>query len=245
MSADLPSLFAFAAPAEALRRREHDRLRAAVIPTLPALRTLSPEELDHEVAGMLERLGYRIELTNPTGQLVVLKEGRKLVVACARPPEPVPWQAIARLHDSMLDFNAAAGFYVTARDFEPDAVRYAASLPITLVDGDKLLASMRQSKANAEPPDRYKAMCKICGTTVELRLDSGAAVSCGSGHFVAPTIARASIFREPAARASDGKADPAHHPRKRPHKTPKAHNRTLRMAHARRRAARNRTDRSG
>src|SRR4051794_26011278 len=170
MTDERPSLFCFGAAADELRRREIDRIKAATIPTLDAFRTLSPDELRTEVAAMLERLGYIDHATDDAGDLIMSKNGRKLVIACAKPPEPVRRQAIVRLHDAIMRSNAAAGFYVTPRHFEPDAITYAASLPITLVDGDKLLALMRQSKAGTEPPDSYKAMCKICGAVVEHRL---------------------------------------------------------------------------
>ena len=184
---------------------------------------------------MLERLGYIHHSTGDTGDLTISKHGRTLVVACAKSPEPIRRQAIARLHEAIMHTAAAAGFYVTPRHFEPDAITYAASLPITLVDGDKLVASMCQSKAGIEPPDAYKAMCKICGAVVEHRLTQAEAVPCSSGHVVAPTIARAAIFPEGAKPAAIGaKASPAPRQRRGQRMTAKAHNKRLRLAHARR-----------
>ena len=130
---------------------------------------------------------------------------------------------------------AVAGFYVTARHFEPDAISYAAGLPITLVDGNKLVASMRRSKAGIEPPDAYKAMCRIYGAVVGQRLSHAEALPCGSGHFVAPTIALAAIFPEAAPPPVAGvKASPAPRQHRGRRVTAKAHNKRLRLAHARR-----------
>ena len=230
-----PSLFLYGAAADDLRQREIERIKAATIPTLAGLRALSLDELHSEMAGMLERLGYNHHATDAAGDLIVSKDGRKLVVACAQPPEPIRRQAIARLHEAITRTNAAAGFYVTTRDFEPDAISYAAGLPITLVNGDKLVASLRQSKAGIEPPEAYKAMCKICGAVVEHRLSHAEAVPCGSGHFVAPTIARAAIFPEGAKPPAAGeKPSPAPRQRHGRRMTAKAHNKRLRLAHARR-----------
>ncbi len=235
MTGERPSLFLYGAAADDLRQHEIERIKATTISTLAGLRALLPDELRSEVAGMLESLGYIHHVTDDAGDLIVSKDGRKLVVACAKPPEPVRRQAIARLHEAITRANAAAGFYVTARQFDPDAVSYAAGLPITLVDGDKLMASMRQSKAGIEPPVAYKAMCRICGAVVEHRLTHAEAMPCCSGHLVAPTIARAAIFPEPARPvATGGKASPAPRQRRRRRKTVKAHNKRLRLAHARR-----------
>ena len=172
MTGEHPALFHYAAAADDLRQREIERIKAATIPTLAGLRSLGSDELRREVAAMLERLGYVHHATGDTGDLIVSKDDRKLVVACAKPPEPIRPQAIACLHEAILRTAAAAGFYVTARHFEPDAIGYAAGLPITLVEGDKLVASMRRSKAGIDPPDAYKAMCKLCGAVVEHRLNS-------------------------------------------------------------------------
>ncbi len=232
-----PSLFLYGAAADELRRREIERLKAATIPTLEALRALQPDELHAEVASMLERLGYTHEATTPAGDILLTKDDRKFVVAVARRSdiEPIQARPIARLHDTIIRTNAAAGFFVTSRVFEAAAVTYAAGLPITLVDGDKLLASMQKSKADAKPPDEYKAMCKICGCVVKQHLTRAESVPCGSGHFVVPTIARAAIFAERAKAADNSGNKPAHAPRAKHGRrmTVKKFNKALRMKHAR------------
>jgi hypothetical protein len=237
MSEDRPSLFMYGAAADELRRQELERLKAATIPTLEALRSLQPEELRGEVTGMLERLGYTHEVTTPAGDLILTKDDRKLVIAVARRSdiEPIQARAIARLHDAIIRSNAAAGFFVTSRLFEPAAVTYAAGLPITLVDGDKLLASMQKSKADAQPSDEYKTMCKICGCVVKQHLSRAESVPCGSGHFVAPTIARAAIFAERVKPAENTGNKSVHAPRAKHGRrmTAKKFNKAMRMKHER------------
>src|SRR3954447_22404721 len=237
MSEDRPSLFMYGEAADELRRQELERLKAATIPTLGALRALQPEELHTEVAGMLERLGYTHEATTQAGDIILTKDDRKFVVAVARRSdiEPIQARPIARLHSAIILTNAAAGFFVTSRQFEPSAVAYVAGLPITLVDGDKLLASMQKSKADAKPPDEYKAMCKICGCVVKQHLSRAESVPCGSGHFVVPTIARAAIFAERAKPAENSGNKSAHAPRAKHGRrmTVKKFNKALRMKHAR------------
>src|SRR4051812_9775963 len=114
-----PSLFCYGDTADELRRQELVRLKAATIPTLSALRALQPEELQAEVTGILERLGYTHQATTPAGDLIVTKDSRKLVVAVARggDVEPIDARSIARLHDTIIRTNAAASFFVTPRVF--------------------------------------------------------------------------------------------------------------------------------
>src|SRR3954469_3776637 len=93
MSEDRLSLFLYGQAADELRRQELERLKAATIPTLEALRALQPEELHTEVAGMLERLGYTHEATTPAGDIILTKDDRKFVVAVARRSDIEPIQA--------------------------------------------------------------------------------------------------------------------------------------------------------
>src|SRR4051794_20418158 len=151
MSEDRPSLFMYGEAADELRRRELERLKAATIPTLDALRALQPEELYTEVAGMLKRLGYTHEATTPAGDIILTKDHRKFVVAVARRSdiEPIQARPIARLHDAIIRTNAAAGFFVTSRLFDPSAVAYAAGLPITLVEALDFLPAVKDWMAEA------------------------------------------------------------------------------------------------
>ena len=107
--------------------------------------------------------------------------------------------AISRnLHDAVIAQNAQRGIYVTTRNFTRDAEDYAAGMPavIQLVDGAKLAQSLEMSNAGAVLPNRYKAMCHVCGEIVEHNLDHGTSLPCTNGHLVAPTIARAALVRE-------------------------------------------------
>lgn len=107
--------------------------------------------------------------------------------------------AISRnLHDAVIAQNAQRGIYVTTRNFTRDAEDYAAGMPavIQLVDGAKLAQSLEMSNAGAVLPNRYKAMCHVCGEIVQHNLDHGTSLPCINGHLVAPTIARAALVRE-------------------------------------------------
>jgi hypothetical protein len=75
------------------------------------------------------------------------------------------------------------------RGFTGDAQAFADSAPIELIDGPALIRALQRSRKGTLFPQTYRAMCRQCGDIVQHRLDSDEARRCGSGHFVAPTIA--------------------------------------------------------
>jgi hypothetical protein len=194
----------FSATADALRWREFARLSAAVTPRIEAFRSMTCDAFRTEVAQMLERLGHT--LISSVWGLVTTKDGRKYITACATPTDRTPTKtpALRRLHDAVIAAGAARGFYVTPREFTPEAEHYAASAPIDLVDGALLIRSMHRSRKGLSLSPVYQAMCCQCGVIVQHCLDKNDALPCSNGHLVAPTIARASLiaFRPPAAEAS-------------------------------------------
>ena len=189
--------------AEVLRQQEVARLAAATVPTLESLRFLNPTQLRARVAGMLERRGYHLLTPETANNLLAIKDGEKCVVAFASTSDPAPVQAnhMIELHRVVTDTNAAKGFYVTTRGFSRDAEAYAKTAPLNMVDGPKLVASIKRSMEGVPVPDSYKAMCRQCGEIVTHRLDRTEAITCKSGHPVAPPIARAASMLAPAQAA--------------------------------------------
>lgn len=144
---------------------------------------------------MLERLGYELLTPETAADLVATKDGKKYVIAFARPTDiaPTPLGDITRLHSVVVAANAVAGFFITPRGFTLDAEAYAATAPLKLVDGTKLVASIKRSMAGVTMPESYRAMCRQCGEIVQHTLDHAEAIPCRNGHPVAPTIARAAL----------------------------------------------------
>lgn len=181
--------------AEILRQQQFSRLSAATVPTLEGLRALNARQLRARVAAMLEQLGYEL-LTPETGaDILAMKDGAKYVVAFASTTELTPTHQnhITRLHSAVIAANASAGFFITTRGFTRDAEDYAATVPLKLVDGPKLVASIKRGMQGSAAPDRYKVMCRQCGEIITHQLGRAEAVPCGNGHPVAPTIARAAL----------------------------------------------------
>jgi hypothetical protein len=204
--------------AEFLRQQEFARLSAATVPTLESLRFLNPTQLRARVAGMLERLGYELLTPETADNLLAIKDGEKFVVAFASTSDPLPTQAnhLTELHRAIIATNAVRGFYVTTRGFSRDAEAYAKTAPLKMVDGPKLVASIKRSMAGLPTPDSYKAMCRQCGAIVTHRLDQNEAIACKSGHPVVPTIARAAldVGARPGGSTSRTYEPPRHYPRR-------------------------------
>src|SRR5271154_1092728 len=207
----------FAAAAAELRRQEIARLKDALVPRLEALRSMTAPAFLSVIAEMLERFGHTIVTDPNTADFVTTKNGRKFVTACATPADSTPTgtRDLARLHDAVIVANAESGYFITARDFTGAAEQYAESSPLDLFDGKRLVKALNQSRKHVLMPQTYKAMCQQCGDIVQHRLDreQDEARPCGSGHMVAPTIARAMLLPpRPAATGSGSTKEPTPRP---------------------------------
>jgi hypothetical protein len=183
----------FARAADQLRQEELARLSAAVVPTVESLRLLHGPQLRALIVSMLERSGYEVQTAPDAGNLVTTKGGQKYLVAIAPANNSslTPIGHLMRLHSEVIEANAAEGFFVTTRGFTNDAEAYAATAPLKLMDGRKLIISIERSMEGITMPDTYRAMCRQCGDIVCYRLDRVEVRTCSSGHVVAPTIAKA------------------------------------------------------
>jgi hypothetical protein len=213
----------FRRPAAELRQQEIARLADALVPRLEALRSMTTQDFRSVVALMLERFGHTI-ISNPEAPDLVsskLEVGSKLekkfITACARPTDLAPTgrRDLARLHDAVIAANAQRGFFITPRGFTDQAATFAESAPLDLFDGVRLMKDLNQSKKHVLLPQTYKAMCQQCGEIVQHRLDreQDEARPCGSGHMVAPTIARAMLLPpRPAATGTGSTKEPTPRP---------------------------------
>jgi hypothetical protein len=159
---------------------------------------------------MLEHLGYELVTTESAAELVVTKDGTKFVAALASPANlaPTALRDLTRLHSVVVAASAAAGIFITARGFTPEAEAYASTAPLKLVNGPKLVASIRRSLEGATMPEDYRAMCRQCGDIVKHTLDRAEAVSCRNAHPVAPSIARAALVPTQAEGSSTAYTPP-------------------------------------
>jgi hypothetical protein len=185
----------FIAAAEELRESEYSRLAGTVAPTVEKLRSLTSAQFRARVVTMLEHFGHELATTENAAVLVMTKGGHKFVVSLAAPTNlaPTALRDLTRLHSAVIAASATSGFFITARGFTPEAEAYAATAPLKLVDGEKLVASINRGMDSTTMPNGYRVMCRQCGDIVKHTLDRAEAVPCRNGHPVAPTIARATL----------------------------------------------------
>jgi hypothetical protein len=202
--------------ADQLQRNEFARLSAAITPRPEQLRGMNIGTLRHESAGMWQRLDHEIITTPDAAELVTVKGGRKFITICANPADPAPAgsAALRRLRDRVVAASAERGFYISVRGFTADAFHYAETAPVQLLDCQQFIQALQRSRKGIVLAQTYKAMCRQCGEIVQHRLSSDEAKRCGSGHFVAPTIARAYLVkaRQPTPAAAPD-AKPKHAPK--------------------------------
>jgi hypothetical protein len=190
-----PASTNFAQAADRLRQEEIGRLSQAVVPTVESLRLLHGPQLQELIVRMLERSGHEVLTIPNAGNLVTMKNGEKHLVAIAKANKSTLVQItdLMRLHEDVLAVNAARGFFVTTRGFTRDAEAYVKGAPLKLMDGEKLIISIKRGMEGITMPDTYRAMCRQCGDVVRHRLDKAEARACSNGHVVAPTIALAAL----------------------------------------------------
>ena len=216
----------FDALADELHRQEFARLAAAVTPRPETLRSMTPDALRDEIAIMWERLGHTVITSPSASEIVTTKGERKFVTMCANPTDLTPTGsgAVRRLRDRVVAVSAERGFYVTPRSFTADAQHFAATAPVQLIDGPALIRALHRSRKGMLLPQNYKAMCRQCGDIVQHLLDNDEAKRCASGHFVAPTIARAELVKPRSAASATADASPKPAPRPLTRREIKAHN---------------------
>lgn len=158
----LPLLCLLGAVTSAWRRSQRQRLVADVTsnPASDALEGMSWREFETLVGEGFRRNGFRVMETGGGGpdggvDLVLRKPGKngdeKYLVQCKQ------WRAykvgvdvVRELYGVMAASGAAGGFVVTSGRFTDEAARFASGRNVTLVDGVKLKALLRQTQATGE-----------------------------------------------------------------------------------------------
>jgi restriction system protein len=110
---------------------------------------LSPTDFERRVAELLRQMGFRVELTKASGDggvdIVALSSspitGGRYLVQCKRfgPKLPVGSPVVREFYGALqADRKAVKGILITTSYFTPDAKRFAADLPLELIDGERL-----------------------------------------------------------------------------------------------------------
>ncbi len=125
-----------------LKNRSHGRVSNL---NLYQLLELSPTEFEHFVASLFRRKGYRVVVRGGSGDhgvdLELFGDGSKrAVVQCKRYRDTVGEDVVRDLFGTLLHERATRAFLVTTADISDAARKWSIGKPITLIDGDTLVA---------------------------------------------------------------------------------------------------------
>ena len=196
-----------AAAAAHLRNTERKRLAKSLVPSMDELRELTWQQFEDQIASMFERMGYNVEQTpyvKDHGRDAILwKNGGKFLLECKRYADGAVSgrRDLQILHSNIVTDRAVAGFFVTAGGFTKDAVEFACTHCIELIDRTQLARLMLESKA-ASVDESYRSMCRQCGDVVWHQLRVPRLERCRVGHDVEPTLDRSTVLATAGAAPS-------------------------------------------
>jgi HJR/Mrr/RecB family endonuclease len=175
-----------------LRNQEIQRYIKINLINKESLYNISANEFEDVVAEMYKKLGYLVKQTpysNDRGKDIILKiDNKKYLVECKKYnfQYTIGREALQKFFAAIIEENADKGFFITTSDFKSTAVQYAKDIKkIELINGNQLIAIMREVYPDNYSLNIIKAMCKECGDVVEFSLNDGdKEKSCKNGHKV-------------------------------------------------------------
>lgn len=128
--------------------RQQVKVRASsALPSISAerLQTLSPKAFERYVAGLFRQKGYRVLIRGGSGDLGVDLEvtgagGRRAIVQCKRYQNTVGAEVVRELYGTLVHEKVSWAFLVTTADISDSARQWVQGKPMTLIDGDLLVA---------------------------------------------------------------------------------------------------------
>lgn len=174
----LPLIFLVGAGRSAWARRERKALLAQSM-SADALDGMTWRQFEQLVGEAFRLQGYSVTETGGGGadggvDLVLRKGNEKFLVQCKQ------WRAfkvgvdvVRELYGVMAAKGATGGFVVTSGRFTDEATSFASGRNVTLVDGPKLLGSIRQARASGsvdrDSPETVPA-CPRCSKLMVKRV---------------------------------------------------------------------------
>lgn len=137
-------------------RRKHRLLEAQS--GLASIAAVGWRDFERLVGEAFRRQGYTVEESGLGGadggiDLILRKDGQRTLVQCKQwRRRRVPVNVVREMYGLLAHHGAHAVHIATVGGFTPDAARFAQGKPITLIDGDTLLAMLHAVQAgNAAP----------------------------------------------------------------------------------------------
>ena len=119
-----------------------------ILLSLEELYNLHPAEFERYVARLFRQKGYKASVRGRSGDLgvdlmVTRKGGRRAIVQCKRYRNTIGPDIVRELYGTLIHEGVAHAFLVTTADISDSARAWAQGKPMTLIDGQSLVAIAR------------------------------------------------------------------------------------------------------
>ncbi|MBS7456014.1 restriction endonuclease [Coralloluteibacterium stylophorae] len=170
-------------------KQRHRRRLLETRTGLDSLAAIGWRDFERLVGEAFRRQGYAVEETGLGGadggiDLILRRDGRRTLVQCKQwRRQQVPVNVVREMFGLLAHHRADAVLIAALGGFTPDAARFAAGKPITLIDGPALLAMVRRVQGEPSAAD----------TAAPLRTeanDDPAAAAAGARHATTPDCPR-------------------------------------------------------
>jgi hypothetical protein len=93
---------------------------------------------------MWQRLDHDVITRADAAELVTVKGERKFITMCGNPADPAPTgsAALRRLRDRVVAASAERGFYISVRGFTAEALHFAETAPVQLIDSAQFIRAL-------------------------------------------------------------------------------------------------------
>ncbi|GKU79354.1 restriction endonuclease [Paenibacillus sp. L3-i20] len=133
-----------------LNQKHNERLRRSGIADIDKM---DGRRFELYLGHLFEAHGYAAEVTQATGDygadLVISKDGKKIVVQAKRYSKNVGLKAVQEIHTAMAHYSALEAWVVTNRDYTEQAYNLAKSNGVRLINREQLIEMILA--INSEP----------------------------------------------------------------------------------------------
>lgn len=141
-------------------------------------------QFEHYLGHLFKAHGYAVQVTRAAGDygadLVIVKDGKKVVVQAKRYSKNVGLKAVQEVQASIAHYGASEGWVIANREYTDEAYALAKSNRIRLINRDQLIEMILKLNPGAAPSAKAvkQAMpaveknCSKCGNKMVLRKSS-------------------------------------------------------------------------
>lgn len=159
------------------KKKINDKLRKSKIHDVD---TMTGTQFEYFLKLLYKQKGYKVETTKVTGDfgadLVMTKDGKKIVVQAKRYNSRVGIKAIQEVASSIAFYKADEGWAITNSEFTDAAIELSKSNNIKIIERKELInmiaqlnGQLPQMTVNQSINHTPKELCKVCGSEMVLR----------------------------------------------------------------------------